>query len=309
MIYGPVPSRRLGISLGMDIIPYKTCSYDCIYCQLGRTTHKTLQRGSYIKRSSFLDEVKKAIRSNGDIDYLTFAGSGEPTLNRDIGWMINEVKKMTRIPVAVLTNGSLLWDKTVREDLRQADLVIPSLDSASEEVFQRVNRPVAGLKTKTVREGLKEFCREFRGRIFLEIMLVKDVNDTPEEIKRINRSVRNLRIDKIQLNTVVRPPADPGAKPLNQRELDEVKELFDPETEKEVIADFKRETSRAYQKDLGPAVIELLKRRPAKAEEMAVSLGVHLNEMVKHLQMLEDEKKIRRTKTEGKSGTYFVIVQ
>ena len=308
MIYGPVPSRRLGISLGVDIIPHKTCSYDCIYCQLGKTTHQTLQRKSYIKMSSFLDEVRKTIDLNEDIDYLTFAGSGEPTLNRDIGRMINEVKKITRIPVAVLTNGSLLWDKMIRDDLRQADLVIPSLDAVSERIFQRVNRPSVGLKAKMVREGIEKFCRGFKGKIYLEIMLVKNINDAEAEIERINRFVRNLRIDRIQLNTVVRPPHDPGARPLNQKELDEVKGLFDPKLESEVIANFKRETIKAYHQDLESAIIELLKRRPAKTEEMAVSLGVHLNEMVKHLQMLEERKKIRRTKAEDRPETYFVVV-
>ncbi len=295
MIYGPVPSRRLGISLGVDIIPHKTCSYDCVYCQLGKTTNQTTQRESFVSVDSVIKEIKEVIDQNSDIDYITFSGSGEPTLNKDIGEMIGRAKSLTGIPVAVLTNGSLLWDKMVREDLAQADLVIPSVDAVSEEVFQRVNRPWAGLKAKKVLEGIEEFCRGFKGKIYLEIMLVKNINDSEVEIERINRFVKNLRIDKIQLNTVVRPPHDPGARPLNQKELDEIKDLFDPKLEREVIANFKRETSKAYQKDLELAIIELLKRRPAKTEEMAVSLGVHLNEMVKHLQILEERKKIRRT--------------
>jgi wyosine [tRNA(Phe)-imidazoG37] synthetase (radical SAM superfamily) len=309
MIYGPVPSRRLGISLGVDIIPYKTCSYDCVYCQLGKTTHQTLERKSYIKISSFLDELKKTIGLNDDIDYLTFAGSGEPTLNQDIGSMIKEVKKITQIPVAVLTNGSLLWDDKVREDLSLADLVVPSLDAVSEGIFQRVNRPMKNLTIEKVLEGIRIFGERFPGKIYLEIMLVKNINDSEVEIKRINRFVKNLRIDKIQLNTVVRPPVDPGARPLNQKELEDVKDLFDPKLEMEVIANFKRETSKAYHKDLGPAIVELLKRRPTKKEEMAVSLGVHLNEIVKHLQMLEEKKKIRRSKAKGEPGTYFVITE
>jgi wyosine [tRNA(Phe)-imidazoG37] synthetase (radical SAM superfamily) len=247
------------------------------------------------------------IDQNSDIDYITFSGSGEPTLNQDIGEMIGRVKSLTQIPVAVLTNGSLLWDKMVREDLAQADLVIPSVDAVSEEIFQKVNRPIEGLKVKEILKGIKEFCKRFKGKIYLEIMLVKNINDSEEEIKKINRFVKNLRIDEIQLNTVARPPGDPGARPLNQEELNKVKGLFDPKLKVEAIANFNRETSKAYQKDLKQAIIELLKRRPAKKEEMAVSLGIHPNEMVKYLQILEEKKIIRRSQTEDKSGVYFVI--
>jgi wyosine [tRNA(Phe)-imidazoG37] synthetase (radical SAM superfamily) len=163
------------------------------------------------------------------------------------------------------------------------------------------------LKIEKVLEGIKIFCGQFKGKIYLEIMLVKNINDSEEEIKKINRFVKNLRIDKIQLNTVVRPPGDPGARPLNQEELNKVKGLFDPKLKVEVIANFKRETSKAYQKDLEQAIIELLKRRPTKKEEMAVSLGVHLNEIAKYLQILEEKKKIRRSKTRGELGVYFIV--
>jgi len=306
-IYGPVPSRRLGISLGVDIVPYKTCSYDCIYCQLGKTTDRTLERKSYVKASSLLDELKETINLNSDLDYITFSGSGEPTLNKDIGQMIEKVKKFTSIRVAVLTNGSLLWNDKVRENLSLADLVVPSLDAISEETFQRVNRPMKGLGIEKVLDGINIFCEQFKGKIYLEIMLVKNINDSEEEIRRINQYVKNLRIDKIQLNTVIRPPSDSDAKPLNKDELIKAKALFDPEIKVELIADFKRETSRAYQKDLEEGIIELLKRRPTRGEEMAISLGVHPNEIVKYLEILEEKKIIRRSQTKENSGVYFVI--
>ncbi|MEW6685928.1 MAG: radical SAM protein [Candidatus Edwardsbacteria bacterium] len=307
MIYGPVPSRRLGISLGVDIIPYKTCSYDCVYCQLGKTTNQTKQRESFVSVDSMIKEIKEVIDKNSDIDYITFSGSGEPTLNQDIGEMIGRVKSLTQIPVAVLTNGSLLWDKTVREDLAQADLIIPSADAVSEEIFQKVNRAIEGLKVKKILEGIKEFCKGFKGKIYLEIMLVKGVNDSEREISKINRFVKDLRVDEIQLNTVVRPPGEPGANPLNQEELNKVKGLFDPKLKVDVIANFKRETSKAYQKDLEQAIIELLKRRPTRGEEITVSLGVHHNEIAKYLQILEEKKKIKRAKIRDELGVYFII--
>ncbi len=307
IVYGPVPSRRLGISLGVDIVPYKICSYDCIYCQLGKTTNQTTQRGSFIPVDSVIKEIKEVIDQNSDIDYITFSGSGEPTLNKDIGRMIEKVRRITPIPVAVLTNGSLLWDREVREDLGEADLVVPSLDAVSEKVFRKVNRPVAGLGIEKVLRGLKTFCAQFKGKIYLEIMLVKTANDSEEEIGEINRFVKNLRIDEIQLNTVVRPPGDPDARPLNQEELNEVRSLFDPKLKVEVIANFKRETSKAYHKDLEQAIIELVRRRPTKKEEMAVSLGVHPNEIAKYLQVLEDNRTIKRSWGKEKSTVYFVI--
>jgi wyosine [tRNA(Phe)-imidazoG37] synthetase (radical SAM superfamily) len=307
MIYGPVPSRRLGISLGVDIIPYKTCTYDCIYCQLGKTTKQTIQRKSFASVDSVIREIKEVIDQNSDIDYITSSGSGEPTLNQDIGEMIGRVKSLTQIPVAVLTNGSLLWDEKVRKDLAQADLVIPSVDAVSEEIFQKVNHPIEGLGIRKVLKGIKEFCRGFQNKIYLEIMLVKGINDSEDEIMKINKFVRELKVDKIQLNTVVRPGGDPKAKPLNEKEILKIKASFDPKLRVEIIAAFDRRTNKAYHKDLEQAIIELLKRRPTKAEEMVVSLGVHLNEIAKYLQILVEKKKIERSKAHGELGVYFII--
>jgi wyosine [tRNA(Phe)-imidazoG37] synthetase (radical SAM superfamily) len=306
-IYGPVPSRRLGISLGVDIVPYKNCSYDCIYCQLGRTTKHTIKRSSFVSIDAVLKQIKEVVDQNSDIDYITFSGSGEPTLNRDIGEMIRKVKSFTPIPVAVLTNSSLLWDEKVREDLSSADLVVPSVDAVSEDVLQKVNRPVKGLRISQILEGIKKFCGSYRERIYLEVMLVEGINDTEEEIKRINRFVRGLRVEKIQLNTVIRPPGDPQAKPLTKEELQKIKALFDSDLPVEIIADFDRMTSRAYHEDLEQAVIDLLRRRPTKKDEMATALGVHPNEILKYLQVLEENSKIKRVRIGEESEPYFII--
>ena len=307
LVYGPVPSRRLGISLGVDIVPYKNCSYDCIYCQLGKTTNHTIQRKSFVPIDSVIEEIKEVIDQNNDIDYITFSGSGEPTLNQDVGEMIRKVKSFTQIPVAVLTNGSLLWDKKVREDLSEANLVVPSVDAVSEEVFCKVNRPIEGLKIDKVLLGIRDFCKNFKGKIYLEIMLVKDVNDSEEEIRQINQFVQELSVDKIQLNTVIRPPGDPTARPLDKEKLQKIKAWFDPKLPVEIVADFDRMTSKAYHKDLEQAIIEILKRRPTRKDEMSAALGVHPNEIVKYLQVLEERKKIKRLKIENESEAYFVM--
>lgn len=311
VIYGPVPSRRLGISLGVDIIPYKTCSYNCIYCQLGKTNFQTLKRKSYVDPSFVLKELREILTQNRDIDYITFSGSGEPTLNKDIGKMIEKIKEYTTIPVAVLTNGSLLWNKNLRADLSLADLVVPSLDCVSERVFQKVNRPAEGLKVKKVLDGLKMFTQEFKGlpgqgKIQLEIMLVENVNDSEKEIEKMSQFVKKLRVDKIQLNTVKRPPSEPDAKSLNFKKLQKIKKFLEKNLEVEIISDFKRKTNKAYHKDLEKAILELLKRRPAKKDEMAISLGVHPNELLKYLHILEQGKKIKRLKAKKNKDFFFV---
>jgi len=164
-IYGPVPSRRLGRSLGVDLVPFKACTFDCVYCQLGRTPHKTVERREYLPAEAILDEVKRKL-AEGDVpDYITFSGSGEPTLNRRIGGLIREIKALTKIPVAVLTNGSLLWMQEVQEDLMAADLVIPSLDAGDEKLFSYVNRPHRDLAFAQVVNGLIEFTRRFPGQV------------------------------------------------------------------------------------------------------------------------------------------------
>jgi len=183
-IFGPVPSRRLGFSLGVDTIPFKTCSLDCIYCQLGRTTNKTIERKEYIAGEDILREIEEILKQKKKIDYITFSGSGEPTLNSRMEEMITQIKRLTSIPIAILTNGTLLYQPRMREELMEADLVIPSLDAVSEKVFEKVNRPCHSLKINEVIEGIETFSQEFRGKIWLEIMLVKGVNDFPGEIKK-----------------------------------------------------------------------------------------------------------------------------
>ncbi len=304
-VYGPVPSRRLGISLGVDVVPFKHCSYDCIYCQLGKTTHHTTERRAFVPINAVMDEIEEVVDRNDDIDYITFSGSGEPTLNSDINHMIGRVKSLTGIPVAVLTNGSLLWKEEVRRDLSQADLVVPSVDAISERVYHKINRPVKGLTSRQVLEGIRLFSWDYKGGVFVEVMLVKGVNDSEEEIKKISEFTRHLRVDRIQLNTVLRPPSRPDVRRLDEQELVRIKDLFDPSLPVEIITDFDRTTSRAYHKDLEKAIIELLARRPTKRDDMAVALGVHPNEMVKYIQALEESKKVKITIREGE--TFYTI--
>ena len=306
-VYGPVPSRRLGRSLGVDIIPFKICTYDCIYCQLGKTREKSLERKSFINVDSFMEELKNFLQREREIDYITFSGSGEPTLNNKIGELIKKIKEITNISVVVLTNSSLLWKEDVRKDLKNADIVVPSMDAVSEEVFNKINRPVEGLTIEKVLEGLKQFSHEFDGKIFLEIMLVKGVNNNEKEIELMRNVISGLRVDKIQLNTVVRPPAEKYSVPLSENELEDLKNRLDVGLPIEIIAHFSAAKKKIYNVEIEKEVLNLLKRRPCKLEEMAVSLGINRNELLKYLVELQNKNVIKSEQPEGSTEKYYVI--
>lgn len=297
-IFGPVPSRRLGFSLGIDTIPYKTCSLDCIYCQLGKTTNKTIERKEYISCDDILPEIEEILKQKKKIDYITFSGSGEPTLNSGIKTMINNIKKLTSIPIAVLTNGTLLFQPKTREELMEADLVIPSLDAVSEEVFKKVNRPYHSLKIDKIIDGLSDFSQEFKGEIWLEIMVVKGINDSPQEIKRMAEAIEKIKLDKIQLNTVVRPPVEEFAQPVNLEDLKKITRTLGEKCE--IIAEFKRPNQEFYREDIEKGILTMVKRRPVTLLDISRSSGIHQNEAIKYLNILKKEDQILTKVHRGK---------
>lgn len=290
-VYGPVPSRRLGFSLGVDIIPFKTCSFSCIYCQLGRTPRKSVKRKAYFSSSEIISQILKKISSGLKIDCITFSGSGEPTLNTAIGKLIREIKKMTSIPVAVLTNSSLLALQSVRKALMAADLVAPSLDAASEEMLARVNRPHSSLKINRIIEGLVKFRREFKGLIWLEVMLVKGVNDSAFHLRKLKEAAARIKPDKVQLNTVVRPPAEKFARALSLKELEKIKKFFGKDCE--IIAEFKKKPQKPCLENLEGAVLSLIQRRPVTLQDIKASLGENEKIIKEHLHSLLEKDKIR----------------
>jgi wyosine [tRNA(Phe)-imidazoG37] synthetase (radical SAM superfamily) len=296
-IYGPVPSRRLGFSLGIDIIPFKACSLNCIYCQLGHTTKKTIHRKEYFTLSEILAQIKKKLASGQRIDYITFSGSGEPTLNKILEKLIREIKKLTSVPVAVLTNSTLLSRKSVRKALMAADLVVPSLDAASQEIFVKVNRPHPSLKLEEIIQGLQKFRQEFKGSIWLEIMLVKGLNDSPSHLRKLKEAIAKIKPDKVQLNTVIRPPAERYARPLGPKNLEKIKKIFGENCE--IIAGFSREAQESISEDLEEAILSLIQRRPATLSDISNSLGKHKNEIIKYLNLLLEEGKIQSVIHEG----------
>lgn len=290
-IFGPVPSRRLGRSLGVDLVPYKTCTYDCIYCQLGRTTNKTMQRKEWVPIDAVIKQLRGKLNSNPD--YITLSGSGEPTLFSPLEELIFKIKGITDIPVAVLTNGSILWLPEVRGALKLADLVIPSLDAGSNRVFQYVNRPHRNITFSKMLKGLVKFRNEYKGNYWLEVFILAGVTTPEMEIKRLKTHISTICPDKVQVNTVTRPPAEDFAEPATRKQLEDIaKQLYE---NVEVIADYsgvhKQQDFFARSED----VLALLKRRPCSLEDIAAGLGLHRNEVVKYLDELRSEGKIEAT--------------
>lgn len=269
-VFGPVLSRRLGLSLGIDPVPFKTCTYDCIYCQLGCTTRLTTERREWAPVEPLLAELAQKLEPRPD--YITFSGSGEPTLHARLGEIIERIKAMTDVPVAVLTNGSLLWQPEVRADLRRADVVSPSLDAGDEATFVAVNRPPEGFCFARMLEGLEAFRDEFYGQYWLEVFVLAGYTDTEEAMRRIAACAARIRPDRVHLNTVSRPPAEGFARGVPREQLLEFAELFTPPAE--IIAEF----PRARRVSSAPAniedVLDLIRRHPASARDVAEGLGL-----------------------------------
>jgi len=301
-LFGPVPSRRLGSSLGVDMVPPKVCSFDCIYCQLGRTTEKIVDRKEYVPVSGVLSEIKDFVESGQECDYITLSGSGEPTLNSGMGEIIKGIKSLTVNPVAVLTNASLITDSKVREELGLADLIVPSLDAATQLVFEKLNRPHPRIKVEDIIVGLTNFTRSFETKVWLEVMLVEGINDAASELSELRHAIEAIRPDKVQLNTVVRPPAEEYARPLTQKRLDDIAGILDAE----VIADFSRRDVKAYKGGREELIVNLLKRRPCTISDISSALGFHENEVVKYVEVLGREGVIAGSITGNKK--YFRYV-
>lgn len=298
-VFGPVPSRRLGRSLGVDLVPFKTCSYDCVYCQLGRTTNKTVERREWVPLEEVLEELRTKLDSGPD--YITLSGSGEPTLYSRLGELIEGIHSMTDVPVAVLTNGSLLWQDDLRAQLLSADLVVPSLDAGDAPTFFEVNRPHPDISFDRMLGGLESFRSEYRGRYWLEVFLLGGRTAGEDEVRKIARCARGIAPHRIQLNTVTRPPAEEYATAVSRAQLEGLAKLFEPRGE--VIADFGHVHAGREFAATRRTVLEMLQRRPCSLDDIAGGLGIHPNEAVKHVEELSREGAVEQVRVSGK--TYF----
>jgi wyosine [tRNA(Phe)-imidazoG37] synthetase (radical SAM superfamily) len=272
-VYGPVPSRRLGQSLGIDTIPLKTCNWNCVYCQLGRTQPLINERKEYFPSEEILAEVQDALDAHqlGEIDWVTFVGSGEPLLHSNMGWLMRQVKAKTKLPVAVITNGSLLYLPQVRHELAVADAVMPSLDAGTADLYRQINRPHPEVTFQRLVEGLAVFREEFRGKLWVEVMLVGGLNDGPQELKDIARVMHRIRPDAVHINLPTRPPVETWVQlPTNESLMQAMAILGNVA---EVVHPAEGSFDLSGYDNIVDAVIGIITRHPMRQEELENTLS------------------------------------
>jgi wyosine [tRNA(Phe)-imidazoG37] synthetase (radical SAM superfamily) len=292
-LFGPVPSRRLGMSLGVDLVPHKVCDFNCVYCECGATTVLTVERKEYVPVDAVIAELSRFLGENPMPDYVTFSGAGEPTLNSRIGDVLRFLKSDSRkVPVAVLTNGSLLGDPQVRAQLLPADVVLPSLDAASERCFHRMDRPFHALDLATYIQGLVDFRKDFRGKIWLEVMILPGYNDNPEELRLLKEAFLRIAPDRIQVNTLDRPGTVKTLEAASKDVLLRIVEDWGLDNVEIIAAAPERKNLESYRKDMEAAILDTIARRPCTLEDLVRVVGTHVNEVNKYLGVLEGEGRI-----------------
>ncbi len=276
-IFGPVPSRRLGYSLGLDIIPMKSCTQNCVYCQLGLDAPTTETLSDFVDIDEVVAELKNKLKSCDRIDYITLSGSGEPTLHSKLGELIEKIKSICDIPVAVITNGSLLWNKKVAAALSKADVILPSLDAGDEETFKDINRPNSNISFDKFVQGMIDFSASYNGKIWLEIFLIKNRNTSDEQIEKMISIIDKINPDKIQLNTAVRPTVEEGVEMVSSSELERIAKKIARGAE--VIADFSKKNLTSSNADIETNILEMVKRHPCSADDIVATLGIEKAEV------------------------------
>ena len=301
-LFGPVPSRRFGRSLGIDLNPYKTCSLDCVFCQLGRTTDKTVTRKEYVPTQDVLFELESWLKNDGVADYITLSGSGEPTLHSRFGEVLRFIRENSEISALLLTNGTMLHLPEVREGASFADIVKVSLSAWDQASYAWVNRPHPRLRFQELIKGQKGFRYEFTGELWMEVFLVKGMNSMRDDVLKISELAKQIGPDRVQLNTAVRPPAEDFAEALSKKYMETLTHLFQQKTE--VIADFKAKKTagvRANQE----TIFSMLQRRPCTADQIADAFEMHLNEVSKYIGILMRNNQIHMERKN--SSVYYAV--
>jgi len=302
-LFGPVPSRRLGYSLGIDILPAKVCTFDCIYCEVGKTTRKISEREDFGNSEEILAELKEFLEKfTGRIDHITVSGSGEPTLHKKLGYLAEEIKKITEIPLALITNASLFHMEDVRKEAMLFDVVLPSIDAGLNDTFQKVNQPHRDIVLEDMIDGLKKFCDEYKGKVLLEILFVKGINDSERDILALRKIISVMKVSKLQINTVVRPPAYEGYRPIEEKDKEKIRNLLGDIAEIELV--FKSEKDNFSNAGIED-VERLIARRPCTFETISASLGIPIDRLRFIMDELEERKII---KTDQFNGEFFYSI-
>ena len=301
-IFGPVPSRRFGRSLGVDLTPLKTCTLDCIFCQLGHTSRKTTERKEYVPVKEVESELREWLREGRTADYVTLSGSGEPTLHSGFGDILRFIKKEMPIPAVLLSNGSLFWMPAVRESALAADIVKVSLSAWDPISFQRVNRPHEDMDFRRCVVGLHAFRKDFQGKLWLEVFLVEGVNSQAADVKKIAKLADTIGADEIHLNTAVRPTAEKSALPVARKGMEKSAGLFTPRAT--IIAGFPARCGSNVKAN-EESILDMLRRRPCTTRQIAAAFGMHVNEVSKYTGDLVRDRRIRPVWSDGE--IYFGI--
>lgn len=298
-LFGPVPSRRLGMSLGIDLVPHKVCTLNCVYCECGKTTDLTTERKEYVPYKKVIEELEHFMNNNPAPDYITFSGSGEPTLNSRIGDIVEFIKQnYPKISLALLTNGTLLNDKKVRAEILKTDVVLPSLDGASKNAYLKINRPFHSLDLTEYIKGLVEFRKEYNGKIWLEVLIIPDYNDDKENLKLLKEAFLKIKPESIQLNSLDRPGVIDSLRTISRQELQEIANFWNLDNVEIIASAPERKDIKSYRSDTESAILETIFRRPCTLDDLTEILGMHRNELNKYLDVLDAEKKIEMIRQE-----------
>jgi wyosine [tRNA(Phe)-imidazoG37] synthetase (radical SAM superfamily) len=295
-LFGPVHSRRLGFSLGVDLVPFKYCPLNCVYCEVQRTDHLTLRRREFFPPEEILSELDDFLATKPHLDYITFSGAGEPTLYSRIGEIISHIKgRYPQYKLALLTNGVLLGNATLRREIIPCDLILPSLDACSQSVYERINRPHGALRVENLVEGLVSLRHEYQGAIWLEVFIIAGINDGEDELECLSKAIERIKPDIVQLNSLDRPGAEAWVKPAGIRALQRVRSFMTARLDMpvEIIAKVHAEqVELPVPEEMEQAIASTLSRRPSTAEDLSEILGMHINEVSKILRQLHAEHKV-----------------
>ncbi|BBA53121.1 hypothetical protein FV113G1_34740 [Fusobacterium varium] len=276
-VFGPVPSRRLGISLGVDLVKPKSCNMNCVFCECGATPKLADKRKSFKDIKEVENEIK-AVLKDVKPDYVTFSGSGEPTLSKDLGEIINWIKDNTDVSVCLITNSLLLNNDEVIKEVQRADLIIPTLNSVDDDIFHKINRPSKDIHISMIMSGLQKLSAVFKGRIYLETFIIEGLNDGEEHIKRMAEFLRTIKFTKIQLNSLARRGAESWVKPASIEALNNVKKIF-AENGIENVEIVKELSERKEKIEMEEDLIENMKSiREYSEEEMKKIFKIKNNE-------------------------------
>lgn len=270
-VFGPVSSKRLGQSLGVDLLPPKSCTWNCVYCQLGRTRKAVTEREEFFPREEILEEIRDALTGNKNLDWITFVGSGETMLYKGIGWLIGEVKKLTAIPVAVITNGSLLYLPEVREELLMADAVLPSLNAGSEALHEQIDRPAAGLTFQRHVDGLAAFRREYTGKLWIEVMLLGGINDSDEALSELAAVLKGIKPDMVHLVLPTRPAPEQEVHLPSEERIERAITILSEAAV--VVHPLKGSMDLRSAPDLLQAITAIISRHPVQQRELQKAIA------------------------------------